>query len=179
MEIEGKKIGIRTFNKDDVASFYEAAAESIQHLSEFLPWCHPGYSIEESEAWISTRAQSWANAKEYNFICYSLENHMILGGVGINQINRCHKIGNIGYWVRKTALNQGVATEAVILVSGFAFDSLELNRLEIVTLPNNNASRKVAEKIGAKYEGILQRRLLVYGKALDACMYSIIKAADD
>ncbi len=177
MKIEGNKIGIRTFHEDDIASFYEAVTESIQHMKEFMPWCHPEYSLEESKAWVTSRAQSWANAEEYSFICYSLENNQLLGGVAINQINQCHKIGNIGYWVRKNALNQGVATEAVHLVSSFGFGSLGLNRLEIVMLPNNIASRKVADKAGAKFEGILQSRLLVYGNALDACMYSIVKSA--
>ncbi len=177
MKIEGRNIGIRTFGNNDVVPFYEAATESIVHMKEFMPWCHPEYSMEESEEWVTSRAQSWANADEYSFICYSLENNMVLGGVAINQINQCHKIGNIGYWVRKSALNQGVATEAVSLVSGFGFDTLGLNRLEIVTLPNNVASRKVAEKSGAKLEGVLRNRLYVYGEALDACMYSIIKGA--
>jgi RimJ/RimL family protein N-acetyltransferase len=177
MKIEGNKIGIRTFCNNDVVHFYEAATESIIHMREFMPWCHPEYSMKESEEWVTSRAQSWANAEEYSFICYSLDNHKLLGGVAINQINQCHKIGNIGYWVRGSALNQGVATEAVSLVSCFGFDTLGLNRLEIVTLPNNMASRKVAEKSGAKLDGILSNRLLVYGEALDACMYSIVKSA--
>ncbi len=177
MQLEGRKIGIRTFNNNDAVPFYEAASESIVHMKEFMPWCHPEYSMQESEELVTSRSQSWANAEEYSFICYSLETNKLLGGVAINQINQCHKIGNIGYWVRKSALNQGVATEAVSLVSSFGFNTLELNRLEIVTLPNNIASRKVAEKSGAKFEGVLSKRLLVYGEALDACMYSIIKHA--
>lgn len=177
MKYEGSKIGIRTFNDNDVVNFYEAATESILHMKEFMPWCHPEYSMKESEAWVTSRAQSWANAEEYSFICYSLETNTLLGGVAINQINQCHKIGNIGYWVRKSALNQGVATEAVSLVSSFGFNTLGLNRLEIVTLPNNIVSRKVAEKSGAKLDGILSKRLLVFGEALDACMYSIVRRA--
>ena len=177
MNIKGTTIGIRSFNDEDVVPFYEAATESIQHMKEFMPWCHPEYSMEESEAWVKSRDRSWDDAVEYSFICYSLKNHKLLGGVGINQINHSHKIGNIGYWVRRSALNQGVATEAISLVSEFGFDSLGLNRLEIVTLQNNIASRKAAEKAGAKLEGIMQRRLFVYGESRDDCMYSIVKNA--
>jgi len=175
MNIEGNKIGIRTFQYEDIVPFYEAAIESIEHMREFMPWCHPEYSISESEAWVLSRAKSWADSEEYSFIIYSLENNELLGGAGINQINHDHKIGNIGYWIRKKALNQGVASEAVSLVSDFGFSSLGLERLEIVMLPNNVASRRVAEKSGAKYEGILQNRLLVYGNAQDACMYSLVR----
>ena len=175
MEIRGDKIGIRTFKDDDVIPFHAAATESIEHMHEFMPWCHHKYSVEESEAWVTSRSESWSSADEYSFIIYSVESNELLGGVAINQINSIHKIGNIGYWIRKKALNKGVATKAVFLVSEFGFNTLGLNRLEIVTLPNNLASKRVAEKFGAKYEGIMQKRLLVHGSALDACMYSKVK----
>ena len=68
-----------------------------------------------------------------------------------------------------------MATEAASLITDFGFNQLSLNRLEIVTLPINSACRRVAEKAGAKYEGILQQRLIVHGEALDACMYSLVK----
>ncbi len=87
---------------------------------------------------------------------YSLENQELLRSVAIIRINNIHKIGNIGYWIRKSALNKGVATEAVSLACSFGFTTLGLFRAEIVTLPNNKASRKV----DAKYEGVLQNRLL-------------------
>jgi len=177
MEIEGKTIGIRTFKENDVSQFYTAAIESVEHMHQFMPWCHPEYSIEECEAWVTSRAEAWASADEYSFIVYSIESNELLGGVAINQLNAIHKIGNIGYWIRKRALNRGVATEAVLLIAGFGFEQLNLNRLEIVMIPSNKASIKVAVKAGAKYEGIMQSRLLVHNEALDACMYSIVKNA--
>ncbi|MBL1277922.1 MAG: GNAT family N-acetyltransferase [Ectothiorhodospiraceae bacterium] len=177
MKIEGNKIGIRKFQTDDIAPFHMAVKESVEHLHEFMPWCHPEYSIQESKLWVESRGPAWDSGQDYSFIVYSTKDHELLGGVDINQINSSHKVGNIGYWVRKKSLRLGVATEAVSLISGFGFGSLELNRLEIVMLPNNVASRKVAEKSGAKYEGVLQKRLLVRGEALDACMYSLVKHA--
>lgn len=175
MEIRGKIIGIRAFQSGDIVPFHKAAIESVDHMYKFMPWCHPGYSIQESESWVISRIEAWDNAIEYSFIIFSITTNELLGGIDVNQINANHKIGNIGYWVRKKALNKGVASEAVSLITDYAFSQLGLNRLEIVTLPNNETCRKVAEKAGAKYEGILQSRLIVHGAALDACMYSIVK----
>ena len=175
MIIEGNKIGIRQYRTEDAIPFYKAAKESLEHMQAFMPWCHPAYSLQESQAWVESRSTSWDSGQDYSFIIYAIDSNELLGGVDINQINHNHKIGNIGYWVRKKALNRGVATEAVSLIAGFGFNSLDLNRLEIVMLPNNTASRKVAEKAGAKYEGIMHKRLVVHGEALDACMYSLVK----
>ena len=150
MKTEGKKIGIRPFQNEDVNSFYEAAIESAEHMQEFMPWCHAEYSIQESKEWVISQTETFKEGKEYSFVIYSLENQELLGSVAINHINNIHKIGNIGYWIRKSALNKGVATEAVSLACSFGFTTLGLFRAEIVTLPSNKASRKVAEKVGCK-----------------------------
>lgn len=175
MNIEGDNIGIRLFRDEDTIPFYDAITESITHLQEFMPWCHAEFSLADSKAWVESRDKSWADGEEYSFIIYALKTKAILGSVAINQINTSHQFGNIGYWVRKGALKRNVATEAVLLLINFGFNELNLRRLEIVMLENNQASRRVAEKVGAKYEGIMQGRLLVRDKALDACMYSVIK----
>jgi len=177
MEISGKNIIIRKYRDEDAPQFFAAAIESIDHMIEFMPWCHAEYSIGDSRLWVKSRNELWESGQEYSFIICSKETGSFLGGIDINQINFDHKIGNIGYWVRKSALKQGVATEAVSLISMFGFESLKLNRLEIVTLPNNLASIKLAEKCGANFDGVLRKRLVVHGEAKDACMYSMVSRA--
>lgn len=173
---KGKIVGIRPFREDDVVPFYEAAISS-PHVYEFLPWCHPKYTLEESRAWVNSRANAWDTADEYSFIIYSLDSEELWGSVSINQINQQHRFGNIGYWVRKKALNRGVASEAVALIKEFGFAQLGLNRLEILAEVHNQASRRVAEKAGARFEGVLQKRLLNKGVAVDAAMYALVKNA--
>ena len=50
-----------------------------------------------------------------------------------------------------------------------------LIRLELVIEPQNTASQRVAEKAGAKREGLLRNRLTINGKSRDAWMYSFIQ----
>lgn len=176
MKIEGINVGIRKFHNNDIIPFHEAVAESFEHMKEFMSWCHPEYSLNESELWVASRKQAWDKQQDYSFAIYSIVNDELLGGIDINEINHQHKIGNVGYWVRKKALNQGVASEAIKLIVEFGFNSLDLNRLEIIMVTNNRASRKVAEKVGAQYDGVLEKRLIVHGTAMDACMYSLVKA---
>jgi RimJ/RimL family protein N-acetyltransferase len=68
-----------------------------------------------------------------------------------------------------------VATSAALLLARFGFNSLKLNRLEIVVATDNRPSQRVAEKVGAKLEGILRKRLIVRKKVYDAYMYSLIR----
>ena len=71
--------------------------------------------------------------------------------------------GHIGYWIDKRFANQGLTTRAVCALTDYAFDELKLHRIEINLRPENEASRKVAEKSGYHYEGVRSRYLHIAG----------------
>ncbi|HKI74195.1 MAG TPA: GNAT family protein, partial [Pseudomonadales bacterium] len=64
-------------------------------------------------------------------------------------------------------------TEATVALAQFGFDYLRLLRIEIVMSVRNTASRRVAEKAGGQFEGILANRLYLHGEAHDARLYSL------
>jgi RimJ/RimL family protein N-acetyltransferase len=57
----------------------------------------------------------------------------------------------------------------------WAFQFTDLVRLEMVVATGNRASHRVAEKVGAIREGVLQRRLLLHGQLHDATMFSLTR----
>jgi ribosomal-protein-serine acetyltransferase len=57
--------------------------------------------------------------------------------------------------VRTRQTGQGIATAAVRLIARFGFEDLGLRRLELLVAVDNMASRRVAEKVGATFEGVL------------------------
>jgi RimJ/RimL family protein N-acetyltransferase len=69
-----------------------------------------------------------------------------------------------------------VNTEAKLLMLTHAFESLELNRVELLTDYLNNASRQAILRLGAKEEGILQSHMVMPdGRIRDSVIYSITK----
>jgi hypothetical protein len=103
--------------------------------------------MAEAVAWVGSRAELAADGHEYPFAIVG-EGGRFLGGCGINQINRIHGLGNLGYWVRSSATGRGVASEAVRQAAAFAFENTELVRLEIVCAVRNERSQRVAERAG-------------------------------
>ena len=70
----------------------------------------------------------------------------------------CHpdyQFANLGYWVRSSRAGRGVATTATLLTARFGLQTLALQRIEILAAVGNRASQRVAEKAGAKKEGVL------------------------
>jgi ribosomal-protein-serine acetyltransferase len=165
---------VRAYSPEDAQALWEAARESVGEVHRWLPWCHPQYSMAEAEEWIRSRAPLAAEGREYMFAIVGIDGRF-LGGCGLNQINRIHRFGNLGYWVRTSATRHGVATEAVRQVADFAFGNTDLVRLEIVCAVGNDASQRVAERAGAVREGVLRNRLLLHGASVDAVMYSLVR----
>ena len=166
---------IRPYRPDDIESLFAAVRESINELSLWMPWCHANYAIEETREFILSRTQEAMDETEYAFGIFDSLSGMFLGGTGINQINRLHQLGNLGYWVRTSAAGRGVATTAARLVARFGFGDVGLNRLEILAALSNTASQRVAEKLGAQREGVLRRRLFLQSQPQDGVLYSLVR----
>ncbi|MDP2308062.1 MAG: GNAT family N-acetyltransferase [Pseudomonadota bacterium] len=166
-------IGIRPFREDDAAEFVEAVRESIPDLAPFMPWAHPDYSLDEAQSWIEDTRGSFDACTKHEFAIVDTDDHL-LGGVGLNMRNDLHRTANLGYWVRSSASDRGVATTAARSAAIFGFKSLRLQRLEILVVPSNSASLRVADKLGALREGVLRNRLRIYDEPLDAVMHSLV-----
>lgn len=165
---------IRPFREADAGLLYEAVRESVSQVSPWLPWCHQNYSIEESREFIGSRELASQGGEWYSFGIFEKHDAALLGGVGLNFINRVHQMANLGYWVRTSATGRGIATVATRLAARFGFEELGLHRIEIVAAVGNVPSQRVAEKAGATREGVLRKRLLIHGESLDAVLFSLV-----
>lgn len=165
---------VRPIRLDDAEALFEAAHESIPEVSPWLPWLHENYSIEETRAFLSSRASEEKSEEAYSFGIFDRPGERWLGGIGLNFFNRVHQLANLGYWVRTGETGRGVASRATRLVAGFGFAELGLQRIEIIAAVPNVASQRVAEKAGAVREGVLRKRLFIHGHAHDAVMFSLV-----
>ncbi len=175
-ELSNDIVKIRRYCTDDIPSLFEAARESANEMFAWLSWCHPNYTIEESQSFVLSCETDWNEKTRFAFAVLDVNSSLFLGGVGLNQFNRKNNFANLGYWVRSSQTGRGAATAATLLAAEFGFENLGLNRIEILTAIGNVASGRVAEKAGAKKEGILRSRILLHNRPQDAVMYSLIVA---
>ncbi len=173
-ELSNDVVKIRRYRADDIPLLFEAARESTSEMLVWMSWCHPKYSLEESTSFILSSEDAWNQKTRFAFAVFDANSNLFLGGVGLNQFNRNHNFANLGYWVRSSQTGRGVATAATLLAAEFGFKDLGLNRIEILTAVGNAASQRVAEKAGAKKEGILRSRIVLHDRPQDAVMYSLI-----
>lgn len=173
--IKGREIVLRPYAAKDIDLHFDAVTESIDHISEWLDWCHPNYTRDESASWVLSREHNWNYGLEYNFAIIDPMANKLLGTCTLNNINKKDKVANLGYWVRVSETGKGVCSAAARQVLLFGLRTIQLNRIEIIAALPNRASQKVAENIGGIYEGILRSRVTVESKIYDAKLYSVIK----
>jgi len=165
-------VHLRPFQLDDAQAVFEAVEESLDELSSWLPALKADLSLIQS--YLQAQPQARAEGEAYNFAIVDAGDDSFLGGCGLTQINQRHRFANLYYWVRTSRLRQGIATAATLQLAAFGFESLALQRIEIVVAVDNEASLRVAGKAGATREGRLRNRLLANNMIHDAWLFSLI-----
>jgi RimJ/RimL family protein N-acetyltransferase len=107
---------------------------------------------------INDYAQDWRAETRANWAVVSLADEL-LGRVSLNPMNLEDGEAEIGYWVRSAARGQGVAVNAVELLTSWSF-SVGFHRLIIHHSTTNPASCSVARKGAFDLEGTKKSALL-------------------
>ncbi len=58
---------LQKYTLKDLSQLFEAIKVSTNRVYPWLPWCHPNYTIAETEEWLKTRPQCWNEGKEFGF----------------------------------------------------------------------------------------------------------------
>jgi RimJ/RimL family protein N-acetyltransferase len=98
-----------------------------------------------------------------------------LGHVMLHTFAWRHKRAEIGYWLVPSARGRGVGRTAVSLLVGWAFDELELERVEITTTPDNGPARALAGSLGFNEEGVMIARNLERGRRVDVMILARLR----
>jgi RimJ/RimL family protein N-acetyltransferase len=102
-------------------------------------------------------------------------NGRLLGGSGLTRIDWNIRRFEIGYWLRESEVGQGYVTEAVQVLTRFAFEQLQANRVQIRMNPRNARSRAVPERLGFIYEGCLRNEFPdAQGNASDTDVFALL-----
>jgi RimJ/RimL family protein N-acetyltransferase len=164
-------ITLRPLTDDDAPSLAAAVAASVAELRPFMPWAVEGYGEDEARSWIRGERESG----EVRCLIVG-DDGEIAGGCGLDQVNEVNHSANLGYWLRSDRTGRGWATRAVRLLAQLGFAEAGLERIEILMSVENLASRRVAERAGAVFEGTLRHRLLLHGRYHDAHLYSLVRS---
>jgi len=83
------------------------------------------------------------------------------------------RYAQVGYWVDEAFAGRGVTPTALAMALDHCFFVVGLHRVEATIRPENHASRRVAEKLGFRDEGLRRRSLHIDGAWRDHLCYAL------
>jgi RimJ/RimL family protein N-acetyltransferase len=139
-------ISLRRFTFDDV----DVVTMALQD-PEIVRWTASipiPYSEVDARRWIDRHAEHWDSGTTAHFAIVDASDGALLGNINVIVLSSDTHLLAMMYWVAPWARRKGVATRALVLASGWAFDVSDPRELHLDTLEGNVASERVAEKAG-------------------------------
>jgi len=167
LELIGTRCSVRRFIAADAVCIAAVANDRRiwLQLRDLFP--HP-YQLADAESYIGRVAPA-----DPPLSLAIVVDGRASGGVGLQpmtDVNR--RSAEIGYWLGAAYWGRGIATEAVALVTDWAFGAHGLLRIFAQPFAANLASRRVLEKAGYQLEGTMRRSAVKDGEIRDQCLYA-------
>lgn len=170
--LETDRLVLRRTVKSDIDEFF--FIQLNPNIRRYLGTNRLGDDLEKNRKYFDEEKYNELNY--YRWTIERKEDNKILGCIYLNIHDEKARTAGIDYWIREDAWGNGYTTEASRKILNFAFDTLNINRIESCGGKDNPGTYKVMEKIGLKYEGERKEGIFYYYGGLEnLVLYGITK----
>jgi RimJ/RimL family protein N-acetyltransferase len=157
--IETGRLVIRCYDPRDAPLLKDAIDSSLEHLRPWMPWtADEPQTLEQKTDLVKLFRSEFDTGENFIYGIFSPDETEQVGATGLHP-----RIGpgglEIGYFVRASAIRQGIATESSAALTRVGFEVCNADRIEIRIDPRNQASFGIPRKLGFVEEATLRRRL--------------------
>src|SRR3990167_4315485 len=160
---------LREHGPDDVRPFftYYSDPEVSRYILAHIPT-----NLEEAKSEVLYCRNLFYTKRGIFWTLAERKTNLMIGAIGL-YINTMHRRGEIGYDLARAHWGHGIMTRAMETVIQFTFQTLDLVRIEAVTLHNNAASISLLKRLHFQAEGTLHNYRVHQGKAYDVEMFAL------
>jgi len=169
VELETARFRLRRIVPADIGVVFRG-------LSDPVVIAHYGVAYESLEA--TQRQMDWfeeihaAGTGVWWGICEPGPGAPLIGACGLNDIKAEHARGELGYWLLPGHWGRGVATECVGAMLEHAFGAMRLHRVGADVDVDNQASRRLLDRLGFRLEGLRRGYERKDGAHIDLMYYA-------
>jgi RimJ/RimL family protein N-acetyltransferase len=173
-ELYTERLFIRMPLPGDGKAVYEAIKRSRQDLKKWLPFAQGEQTLDEAEISARKAHIEFLRRTDLRLHIFHKETGAFIGATGLHRIDWKVPKFEIGYWIDSNESGKGYMTEAVKGVTGFAFQQLKANRIEIRCDMKNIRSRAIPERLGFILDGIHYNDAIAIDsdELRDTCIYA-------
>jgi RimJ/RimL family protein N-acetyltransferase len=171
--LEGHLVALEPLERRHEAALWEASRDP--RTWTWLAIVQPADRVA-LRAWLDEALEAAAAGRELPLVTISHEEGGVVGSTRYMALRPEHRSVEIGWtWLHPAAWQTGANVEAKLLMLEHAFETWGCRRVELKTDALNERSRRAIEALGATFEGVHRRHMLVRdGENRDTAWYSVL-----
>ncbi|MGE8232667.1 MAG: GNAT family N-acetyltransferase [Stenotrophomonas sp.] len=171
-ELSSPRLRLREVRDGDAAALF--AIHGDARVMRY--WSYPAWTeLAQAEQKI---ADIQRQRREEDILIWAIADatsDLLIGSSAVFYLNLEQGRAEIGYSLHPDWQGRGLASEALQLVLGYAFNKLGLRRIEADIDPRNLPSCRLVERLGFVREGLLRERWHVNGEICDSAIYGLLR----
>ncbi|HFJ9291904.1 TPA: GNAT family N-acetyltransferase [Bacillus cereus] len=173
MKIVNDRAMLRLMHVNDVASLF-TIVEGNKEIWMYLISTMDSY--QDMEQYVQVALKGFEEGTDLPFVVVDQKTNEIVGSTRLYSISNNNKTVELGQtWYHPSVHRTSINTECKYMLLQYAFEELQMLRVQIKTDLRNEKAQRAIERLGAVKEGVLRNeRKLPHGYIRDAVVYSII-----
>lgn len=160
-------VSLRPLQVDDAKDIYETIDAQRAYLGRWLPFIESTNSVAFTQEFVN-----YSLTLEDKTFTIRKDNKFI-GLIGFKATDKGNHKTEIGYWLSEDYQGKGIMTRAVECLCKYAFEELEMNRVQIKCAVGNTPSSNIPKRLGFQFEGVERAgELFANGEFMDIEIYS-------
>ena len=170
--ITTERLRLRSLSPSDVPAL--AAIFGDSEVCRF--WSHAALTdADAAQALYDHIVKCFAERSLFQWGIAERDSDAVVGTCTLAALSSEHRRAELGFALARASWGRGLIAEALPALLGFAFETLDLHRLEADVDPRNHRSIRAIERLGFKREGYLPERYHVNGEVQDAVLYGLLR----
>jgi RimJ/RimL family protein N-acetyltransferase len=170
--IQTDTLTLRFSSEGDLPAVYDI----FSHPEVMRYWSYPPWTDRsQAHQWLINVQAGYRTGDALQLGIERNADHVFVGTCTLFQFHAASRRAEIGYALGRPYWGSGYMHEALRALLRYAFQTLDLNRLEADIDPRNRASAKVLERLGFQKEGHLRERWIVNGEMSDTWLYGLLR----
>lgn len=166
-----KEINLVFLQNSLATEIYALVDANREYLGQWMPWVKGTTSVTDVESFIERSVVGFSKGE--TLVC-AIEYKGKLGGViSYNKMSKALKKVELGYWISSHLQGKGIINRACKKLIDYAFNELQMEKVEISVATKNLSSRNVCKKLGCSLEGEITNSENLNGSIVDHAVYAI------
>lgn len=170
--LTAERIELRWLVESDVPALFEIFSDA--EVARY--WSSPAYQeLSQAQALFDDIRKHFRAGDLYQWGVALRDTGQVVGTCTLASIDIENRRAEVGFALGRNYWKQGYMVEALPVLVNFAFEELDLHRLEGDVDPRNLASIRALERLGFSREGLLRERWIVNGEICDTVFYGLLR----